>query len=43
MADDPNHKPVSKKAAQTARSGRAILSNEINTIPMRRLGTSPPG
>jgi hypothetical protein len=41
MADDPNRKPVSGKAAQTARSGRATTSPPIeNTAVLPSGGPS---
>lgn len=33
MAENPDYKPVSKKAAQTARSGRAIFFQIIRNAP----------
>ena len=33
MADNPDYKPVSNKAAQTARSGRAIFFQIIRNAP----------
>lgn len=38
MANNPNHKPVSSKAAQTARSGRATTSP-----PIENTAVSPSG
>jgi hypothetical protein len=42
MADNPNHKPVSGKVAQTARSGRATTFPSIENIDVFPSGRLPP-
>jgi len=43
MADNPDYKPVSSKAAQTARSGRAILFSIKTTLFVGLTASEPTG